>query len=470
MSQHAAFDERGHKVWFQRWPCEDPQRGNNSVSKLLSPQRSAGPLHKVCSHSVFRIQGSLRDTENGTRTHAALADCFFKRFRFISQFPSDLGIIDFAEVAVVGGFGVDWAEEVELFDDVGGFEGENFQDGVEDGVIAVVAGAEGVDVNANGFGVTDGVGKLDFATGGEAGGDDIFGDPTAHVGSAAVHFGRVLAGKGTAAVTAHAAVGINDDFASGQATVTLRPADNEVAGRVDQVFGLRGQHFFWQDFFDDLFDAEFFDLGMWHISGVLGGDDDVDDAGGFAVYVFDGDLRLGVGAQPLGEFASFANAGQFATKAVGKHDGGGHEFGSLIAGVTEHDALVTSALFCGFLAFGSGSVHALSDVRALDGEVVVDENLVGVENVVSIGVTNPANGIADHLTNVDDFVDGLGGAVLFVLELRDSDFTADDHDIAFDKGFTCHAAFGIEGKAGVEDGVGDGVSDFVGMAFADGLG
>ena len=33
--------------------------------------------------------------------------------------------------------------------------------------------------------------------------------------------------------------------------------------------------------------------------GVLGGDDDVGDARRLAVHVFDGDLRLRVGAQPL---------------------------------------------------------------------------------------------------------------------------------------------------------------------------
>ena len=142
-------------------------------------------------------------------------------------------------------------------------------------------------MDTDGKGVTDGVGELDFALGGEAGGDDVFGDPAAHVGGAAVHFGGVFAGEGTAAVTAHAAVAVDDDFTAGEARVTLRTADDEFAGGVDEVLGVLGEHVLRQDLLDDLLDAEFFDLGMADVGGVLGGDDDVDDAGGLAVDVFD---------------------------------------------------------------------------------------------------------------------------------------------------------------------------------------
>jgi hypothetical protein len=74
------------------------------------------------------------------------------------------------------------------------------------------------------------------------------------------------------------------------------------------------------------------------------------------------------------------------------------------------------------------------------------------------------------LADVDDFVDGLGGAEFFVLKFGDSDFTADDDDVAFHEGFASDAAFEVDGEAGVEDGVGDGIGDFVRMAFADGFG
>ena len=373
-------------------------------------------------------------------------------------------------MTVVGGLRVDRAEEVELLDDVSRLEGEHFEDGGEDLVVADGAGAEAVDVDAHRKRVADGVGELHFALRGEAGGDDVLGDPAAHVGGAAVHFGRIFAGEGTTAVTAHAAVAIDDDFTTGEAAVALRAADDEFAGRVDEILGVLGEHVLRQDLLDDLLDAEFLDLGVAHVSGVLGGDDDVHDAGGLAIDVFDGNLALGVRAQPLGEFASFADAGQLTAEAVGEHDRRRHELGRFVAGITKHDALVASALFAVLFAFGFRGVHTLSDVGALDGEVVVDEDLVGVENVVHIGVTDATDGVTDDLADVDDLVDGLGGAELLVLELRNGDLTTDDDDIALHEGFAGDAAFQVDLEAGVEDGVGDGIGNFVRMAFADGLG
>ncbi len=37
----------------------------------------------------------------------------------------------------------------------------------------------------------------------------------------------------------HAAVGINDDFPTGQAAVPHRATNNEIARGIDEVFGLR---------------------------------------------------------------------------------------------------------------------------------------------------------------------------------------------------------------------------------------
>jgi hypothetical protein len=92
------------------------------------------------------------------------------------------------------------------------------------------------------------------------------------------------------------------------------------------------------------------------------------------------------------------------------------------------------------LPSASCGVHALGDVGALDGEVVVDEDLVGVEDVVVVHVADAADGVADDLADVDDLVDGLGGAELLVLELRDGDFTTDDDDIALHEGLAGDAA------------------------------
>ncbi len=84
------------------------------------------------------------------------------------------------------------------------------------------SGPEGLDVQAHGASAADGVGHLNLATLASAGGDDVLGDPAHGVGGGAVHLRGVLAGESTAAVTGHAAVGVDDDLAAGQAGIPGR--------------------------------------------------------------------------------------------------------------------------------------------------------------------------------------------------------------------------------------------------------
>ena len=110
-----------------------------------------------------------------------------------------------------------------------------------------LAGAEGIDQHADRLGYADGVGQLDFAAVGKAGGHDVLGDVARHVGRRAVDLCRILAAEGAAAVTAHAAVGVDDDLAAGQAGVAHGAADHKAAGGVDVVLGvlveqLRGEN------------------------------------------------------------------------------------------------------------------------------------------------------------------------------------------------------------------------------------
>ena len=188
---------------------------------------------------------------------------------------------------------------------------------------------------------------------------------------------------------------------------------------------------------------------------MLGGDDDVDDAGRFAVDILDGDLALRVGTEPLGR-SVLAEAGQFAAEAVGVHDRRGHELGRLVACVTEHQALVSGTLLGGLLAVCLLGVDALRDVGALGSDNVVDEDAVGVEDVVVVHVADLADRLADDLVVIKL---GLG-----------RDLTADHHDIALGVGLTGDTAHRILREAGIEDGIGNGVANFVGMAFADGFG
>src|SRR4029078_5662970 len=66
-----------------------------------------------------------------------------------------------------------------------------------------------------------------------AAGHHVLGHPAGRVGGRAVDLARVLAAERAAAVATHAAVGVDDDLASGEATVGVRAAEHERPGRVD---------------------------------------------------------------------------------------------------------------------------------------------------------------------------------------------------------------------------------------------
>src|SRR5262245_48376465 len=124
----------------------------------------------------------------------------------VGAFPGDrVEVVDFSEVAVVGRLRIDRAQQVQLLDDIGRLEAENFAHGEFDAFVGNLAGAESSHANRNGLRMTDGVGELNFRARGEAGRDDVFGNVTAHVSGAAIDFGGIFAGESAAAVPPHAA-------------------------------------------------------------------------------------------------------------------------------------------------------------------------------------------------------------------------------------------------------------------------
>src|SRR5438067_4911427 len=144
--------------------------------------------------------------------------------------PCNVTVHNFAEVSVVRGLGVNRSEQVELLDDIGRLERKGAVHGALDCFFGHGVRAESVDVHADGIGIADRVGELDFATRGEASRHDILGDPAAHVGSAAIDLTRIFSGKGAAAVPSPTPVAIDDDFAAGQARVALGTANNKTSG------------------------------------------------------------------------------------------------------------------------------------------------------------------------------------------------------------------------------------------------
>ena len=116
-----------------------------------------------------------------------------------------------------------------------GFKPEAPADNLGDERVGQGARSLGVDVHADRLGDTDRIRQLDLATFRQPGRDDILGDVAGHVGSRAVDLCGVLAAECTAAMAAHAAVGVDDDLAPGHAGIAVRPADHELARRVDVI-------------------------------------------------------------------------------------------------------------------------------------------------------------------------------------------------------------------------------------------
>ena len=79
-------------------------------------------------------------------------------------------------------------------------------------------------------------------------------------------------------------------------------------------------------------------------------------------------------------------------------------------------------------------------------EVVVDENLVGVEDIVVVGVSYATNRLANDFLNVDDGPDGR-----LLANLRNADFTTHHDHVAFHEGFASNPAFRVDGETRIEN-------------------
>ena len=122
-------------------------------------------------------------------------------------------------MAVSRGLFEDGPLEFQVLDHGRGLEAEGVLDDIQDLFLGNDRGAVSIDHDGQGVGQADGVGHLDFAAFGQAGGHHVFGHVAQHVRTGAVHLGGVFAREGAAAVIAPAAVGIHDDLAAGDAAV-----------------------------------------------------------------------------------------------------------------------------------------------------------------------------------------------------------------------------------------------------------
>src|SRR5262249_37784572 len=159
----------------------------------------------------------------------------------------------------------------------------------------------------------------------------------------AIDLGRIFAAEGAATVTSHAAVGIHDDLAPGQARIAHRATDHETAGRVDVVLGIGVEQVRGNSGLDHVLDNVGAKRLVVHGLGVLGCDDHGVHAAGLVVRaVFPRYLGFAVGPE-IGKRAVLADFCETKGEFVGQVDRGGHEIVVLVRGIAEHHALVAGA-------------------------------------------------------------------------------------------------------------------------------
>src|SRR3546814_976081 len=95
------------------------------------------------------------------------------------------------------------------------------------------AGAVRVDIERQRLGHADSIAEPDSAALGKACGNDILGEITAYISGGTVKLGRVLDRKRAAAMRNRAAIGVENDLATRQPSVTIRPANFQKARGID---------------------------------------------------------------------------------------------------------------------------------------------------------------------------------------------------------------------------------------------
>ena len=158
-------------------------------------------------------------------------------FCLIQLLPGQIQIVT-AEVTICSGLFVDRTTQVQHLDNACRTQVEVLTDDLNQLLIGNLAGAESVCHDRGRLCYADCVRQLDFALVSQSCCNNVLCNITCCVSCASVNLGAVLAGKSAAAMTCISAVGVYDDLTAGQTSVTVRSADYETSGRVDEELGV----------------------------------------------------------------------------------------------------------------------------------------------------------------------------------------------------------------------------------------
>src|SRR5258708_2614868 len=354
-------------------------------------------------------------------------------------------------MTIVGCLPVDWAQEIQLSDDSCRLEVEYLLHSFLNFYFVYLRGSKRVNAYADRIGIADGIGELNFTPIGQTRRYHVLSNVPAHIRRRSIYFRRIFTRKRAATVSAHSAVGVDNNFSSGQSRIAFRTTDDESTGRIDQVSRVGINPLRRHNLPDHSLNDSLANFLMFYFRRVLGRDDHGINADRTKPIVFDRHLGFRIRPKPR-QFATLAQPRQFASQFMAELDRRWHQFGSFFYGETEHQSLVAGPLFIGLLAVSRFSIDALSNVAGLTTQRLNHQTSLSVEKRSIVSVSDFPNCRSDLLDVVEPRVG--------------RNFAGDDDQISFGKGFTSDPATWVLGKAGIQDSVGDSIADFVWMTFS----
>jgi len=193
---------------------------------------------------------------------------------------------------------------------------------------------------------------------------------------------------------------VDDDFATSKSSIAHGSTSDEAARRVDVVDGIIVQHVLGDDVVDNHLLDGCLESFLVDFRTVLSRHDNsvhtLRDALSVNLGVLDGDLGLGVRAQP-GENLLLAALNKALAKAGGKLVGKRHHLRGFVSGISEHMTLISGSNVLGLLhdVDSRGNLSRLLLDGDHDGASLVIKSLLGVIE------SNLADGLADNLLVVN---------------------------------------------------------------------
>ncbi len=244
-------------------------------------------------------------------------------------------------------------------------------------------------------------------------------------------------------------IGINDDLTAGKAGITVRTTNHKATRRVDIDFISRRHPTFRKGRFD-IGQNQFANSVLSQAFGMLGRNNHRGRCNRLAPSIAQGYLAFGIRAELRG-FARVTVSCHGTQDTMRKLDRCRHQFICFVTSVTKHDPLVTSAK-----VFFTSRINTLSNINRLFMHMAVDLGRLPVEAFLLVAnVTDCLTGLFDH---------DLCGHAFWA-----TNFTRQNHTVGGCKRFNGNARIFIRRKKGINDGIGNAVTDFVRMTFRDGF-